>query len=241
MELTLLQDSRLMSAVSRIIQRSERQESNQKLVETYVDVGLLPQLNNTNHQIFYGRRGTGKTHVMKVLESTLKSDLGHNIDCRTLGSTSQFSDPTVPLTRRCLALFRDFLLEIYHGLLEHIVEEPSKYANEALEEADSLLSLITEPLRVFKANKLTTQGEQSSTAKKVLSISGDSSQSLYTTRLNVVGESGSSQSESQETQYSIDTEDKIIFPELQRHLRKVLDLADTRLFILVDEWSSGLP
>lgn len=104
----MLQDPKLMAAVSRILQRSERQEDIRKLVGTYVDVGLLPQLNNFNHQIFYGRRGTGKTHVIKVLEAELKKDSTNTvcyIDTRTLGSTSQFSDNSIPLPRRCLSLF----------------------------------------------------------------------------------------------------------------------------------------
>src|SRR5690606_17166103 len=33
-------------------------------------------------------------------------------------------------------------------------------------------------------------------------------------------------------------EDKIVFPDLQRSLARVLALANTRLFVLVDEWSS---
>lgn len=48
-----------MGAVTQIVQRSERQEDPGKVIETYVDVGLLAQLENNNHQIFYGRRGTG--------------------------------------------------------------------------------------------------------------------------------------------------------------------------------------
>src|SRR5690606_10855645 len=102
------------------MQRSERQTDTAKLVSTYVDVGLLPQLHNRNHQIFYGRRGTGKTHVMKVLERGFLDDQDLTvvyIDCRTLGSTTQFADQSLPMGRRCLALFRDFLLAIYHALL----------------------------------------------------------------------------------------------------------------------------
>jgi ABC-type Na+ transport system ATPase subunit NatA len=141
----MLQDPKLMAAVSRIIQRSERQEDIHKLVGTYVDVGLLPQLNNINHQIFYGRRGTGKTHMMKVVESMLRQEQRNTvvyIDCRTLGSTSQFSDPSIPIPRRCLSLFRDFLLCVYHALLEHVIEVPSKRAEEALKETDRRFQLV---------------------------------------------------------------------------------------------------
>ena len=99
----MLQDQIVMAAVSKIVQRSERQEDAHKLIDTYVDVGLLPQIENANHQILYGRRGTGKTHVIKVLESRLTANADNAIvyiDCRMLGSTSQFSDTDDPLPRR---------------------------------------------------------------------------------------------------------------------------------------------
>lgn len=237
----MLQDAKLMAAVSRIIQRSERQEDVQKLVGTYVDVGLLPQLNNTNHQIFYGRRGTGKTHVLKVLESILKKDSKNTvvyIDCRSLGSTSQFSDPDIPLPRRCLSLFRDFLLCAYQALLEHIIEEPSTKANEALEKVDNLLNVITEPLKVLKAEKLNTEEQLSSSTEASVSLGVAISPRELSSKLGAMDKLSTSLSDKQETQYSVETQDKIIFPELQKTLREVLDTAETRLFVLVDEWSS---
>lgn len=237
----MLQDTKLVAAVARIVQRSERQEDMQKLIGTYVDVGLLPQLNNSNHQIFYGRRGTGKTHVMKVLESRLNEDVYNTvvyIDCRTLGSTSQFSDSGVPMHRRCLALFRDFLLCIHDALLEHIVEKPSARANEALQEVDNLINVITEPLQVLKAEKLTTHDQSSSTTKGGITCKGEVSLLSPTASMGASTEAGTSQTKGHETQYTFATSDKIIFPELLKALRKVLDLADSRLFVLVDEWSS---
>lgn len=237
----MLQDPKIMAAVSRIVQRSERQGDIQKLVGTYVDVGLLPQLDNTNHQIFYGRRGTGKTHVIKVLESRLREDTSRTvvyIDCRTLGSTAQFSNSESPISRRCLSLFRDILLCIYHELLEHIIEFPSSSANEALREADELSRLITEPLQTLKAEKITQEDESSSVSEAGATVSTVASLKETTASLGVSGKHAESQAERKQTQYAVDSEDKIIFPELHRSLQKVLELADTRLFVLIDEWSS---
>lgn len=230
-----------MAAVSRIIQRSERQEDIRKLVGTYVDVGLLPQLINANHQIFYGRRGTGKTHVMKVLESRLKEDPGNTvvyIDCRTLGSTSQFSNVNIPIGKRCLSLFRDILLSIYYVLLEHIIEEPSSKANEALTEVDNLNNLITEPLNVLKAEKLSISEQAFSSVETSLTGGLGMSGLGPKVELDAKGKEQISESDKHETQYSVETQDKIIFPELQRTLKRLLDLAETRLFVLIDEWSS---
>jgi Cdc6-like AAA superfamily ATPase len=104
----MLQDPQLLRAVSQILQRSERQEEVSKLIETFVDVGVLPQLENRNNQILYGRRGTGKTHVLRVLGTRLAA-AGHAvlyIDARVLGSTTQFSDANIPMSTRCLAFQR---------------------------------------------------------------------------------------------------------------------------------------
>ena len=57
----------------------------------------------TNHQIFYGRRGTGKTHVLRVLESRLNAQDQNAVvyvDARTLGSSAQFSGVEIPLRKK---------------------------------------------------------------------------------------------------------------------------------------------
>src|ERR1700753_4301143 len=116
----MVQDKALSQAVAAIPQRSERQQDLQKLVGSFVDVGILPQISNVNNQIIFGRRGTGKTHILRVLADEISrnssNDIALYIDARTLGSTSQFSDGTIPLSARCLALFRDILGEIYNAL-----------------------------------------------------------------------------------------------------------------------------
>lgn len=237
----MLEDPILMAAVSRIVQRSERQEDIHKLVGTYVDVGLLPQLNNTNHQIFFGRRGTGKTHVMKVLESQLALN-SHNtvvyIDCRTLGSTSQFSDHDVPTPRRCISLFRDILLEVYHKLVEHIIENAPPKPNEALSAAERLAALVTEPVSVLRQEKVTAQCGLSTNSEASASLNLTARVGSPAAQIGVGRRSNILATDKHEAQFSIESQEKVIFPELHKSLREVLVLSDTRLFLLIDEWSS---
>src|SRR5437016_3724104 len=132
----MVQDPELAKAVAGIPQRSEKQSDVQKLVGSFVDVGILPQVDSVNSQIIYGRRGTGKTHIMRVLASGLAARPNTAVvyvDARTLGSSNQFSDATVPLPARCTALFRDLLGEIYNGLLEYVVNVAPKGSDQALE------------------------------------------------------------------------------------------------------------
>ena len=237
----MIQDPKIQAAVSRIMQRSERQTDAGKLVNTYVDVGLLPQLYNRNHQIFYGRRGTGKTHVLKVLETRFSSDESLTvvyIDCRTLGSTSQFCDASLPIGRRCLALFRDFLLAIHHSLLEHIVEFPNDNATHAFEAADQLATLITEPLTTLKANRMDVKAERTSILERAVEGSAIISSNGSKGGISAEVSEGEGAKDSRNTEYLVESEDKIVFPELHQHLGQVLALANTNLVVLVDEWSS---
>lgn len=237
----MIQDPILQTAVSRILQRAERQTDPGKLIETYVDVGLLRQLHNANHQIFFGRRGTGKTHVMKVLESKFAEDPNLTVvflDCRTLGSTSQFSDKSLTMNSRCLALFRDFLLTIHNELLQHIVYSPSEQAEKALEAVDSLLVTVREPITTFTASSMESEISATTESARHLSASLDASIQLQSAEIHAGLAQRSGRGERKNTQYSIESEDKIIFPELLRDLRDVLRLAKTELVVLVDEWSS---
>lgn len=231
-------DDKLTLAVSRILQRSERQDDVGKLLGTFVDVGILPQLENDNNQIVYGRRGTGKTHVLRVLGSRLKAQdprtVAVYIDARILGSTTQFSDPEVPLRTRCLTLFRDVLGVIHDNLLEHIIEFPSSNATAALAACDELGGAITDQVETITRETLRaseTLGGSSSTRVDIdLSIEGP--------KLGA-GASHESRAESQrEATYRVRSDDKVVFPALHGALRKTLELADARLIILFDEWSS---
>jgi len=236
----MVQDQQVIRAVSRILQRSERQIDREKIVRTFVDIGILPQLNNQNNQILYGRRGTGKTHVLKVLQSQLDEEEKTEtvyIDSRTLGSTAQFSDPSVPIRKRCLALFRDILGPIYNALLEYIVENPTDDAEKALEAADRLQSSIIEPVKLYKEDsvKTTESKSESNDTSAGISFSGPSPSSAGLTA-NYMSADQSSR-EVQKT-YRVESEDKVVFPSVHSFLSESLSLADVNLYILLDEWSS---
>jgi len=241
----MIKDDLLMKAVSKIRQRSEKQDDLQKLIGTFVDVGILHQLDNRNSQIFYGRRGTGKTHVLRVLESQLVKENAHNIvayiDARTLGSTAQFTDLSVSIGERCLALFQDVLGEIYNALIQHIIECPSERAEQALVAADELRKSFLEPTKKYREESLTTSSAEEAKVSKShgasMSLSADPSPKVAAT----VSSGGTNEAHSTETvttSTSVETEEKIIFPALHTWLSSVLDLANSYLYVFFDEWSS---
>lgn len=235
----MIQDGEIVKAVSRIRQRAERQADIQKLVESYVDSGIVPQLQNENHQILYGRRGTGKTHVLQVLGNGFEKE-GYSvtyIDCRTLGSSSQFTDKDQPINRRCLALFRDILSPIYNRLLEDIIEhQPNKGGEKALEAIDELLKAITKPVTIFETKEVEISKSQELEAKGGANLSLDTSKPSFRSEFDYSATSKSG--EQQNKKVTVTTEDKIIFPAIHHFLSKSLHFSELRMIILIDEWSS---
>lgn len=233
----MIQDQNLAKALSKILQRSERHVDKIKLVDTFVDVGVLPQLVNRNNQILNGRRGTGKTHVLKVLKTELESEentVVTYIDCRTLGSTTQFSDLSLPIEKRCLALFRDILNPIYNDILEHIIDHPNDDSEKTLEYLDELLSTITEPVKIFRQDTETKEVQTEEGRKKSNSFSFSPSNTKY----SYSSSSEDTKAETTQKTYRVREEDKIVFPSLYSSLNSTLSSADIDLYILIDEWSS---
>ncbi len=110
---------------------SRRAEANDRstLVATFVDMGpLFTLLGSIDHQVLYGRRGTGKTHALLYLAETLRAagDLPIYLDMRTIGSTGGlYADSSVPVAERATRLLMDVLGGMHAALLEAVVDGPS--------------------------------------------------------------------------------------------------------------------
>jgi hypothetical protein len=233
----MVQDAELTKAVATIPQRSERQSDLQKLVGAFVDVGIMPQVRNVNNQVIYGRRGTGKTHVLKVLSSELasaKSNAVCYIDGRTLGSTSQFTDASIPMSVRCMALFRDILGEIHNTLLDHLITLAPAAADAALDELSSLAGISTEQVSSMTAQSIDQRGLTRATEK----AAGELSLGSSVAKAELRSDREHSDERETKTSYKVTYEDKIIFPSVSYHLKQLLGSTHSNLFILLDEWSS---
>jgi len=114
---------------------SKRAETYDKehLVKTFVNVGpLFTILSNKDHEILYGRRGTGKTHALAYLGDSIRNngDIVVNIDLRTIGSNGGiFSDSTIPITERATRLLIDTIAYIHDGIISEVIEDKSEKYN----------------------------------------------------------------------------------------------------------------
>lgn len=112
------------NAVLRLSKRAETYEP-QHIIDSFVDIGpLFSLLSNPDNQIIFGRRGTGKTHVLTYLSSELSARglLTAQLDMRTVGSTGGiYSDQNIPLAERATRLLVDTLIAIHNQVLEHVL------------------------------------------------------------------------------------------------------------------------
>ncbi|MFC1969079.1 hypothetical protein ACFLVF_01145 [Chloroflexota bacterium] len=233
----MLNDVLLSQAITSLQQRAEKRRDERKTVETFVDAGILSQILSRNDQILYGRRGTGKTHVFQVTANKFHEDPTNAvvlIDGRTLGSTSQFTDSTIPLQQRCISLFRDVLIEISNGILDHIVNEPSSESEQALSILAELNTIALEPVRKISE-------EYISDREKGLTQEGNQIDGVISTRdltLSAKFDKASSSETEKKVSYRVGLEDKVVFPHLQSLFSSLLTKAKAGLVILFDEWSS---
>ncbi|WP_428067752.1 hypothetical protein [Chryseobacterium gambrini] len=103
--------------------------SNEYLVKTFVNVGpLLTILLNKDHEILYGRRGTGKTHALNFLKDIVfkNGDIPIYIDLRTIGSNGGiFSDSNLSLKERATRLLIDTISLIINEIVDFVIVDPS--------------------------------------------------------------------------------------------------------------------
>ena len=94
---------------------SRRAESvdRETLVQTFVDIGpLIAVLSSRDHQIVYGRRGTGKSHALLYVAALAKKEdnIPIYLDLRYIGSSGGlYADTGIPISQRATRLLMDVL------------------------------------------------------------------------------------------------------------------------------------
>jgi hypothetical protein len=95
-------------------------------VQTFVDIGpLFAVLSSRDHQIVYGRRGTGKTHALLYLaeQGKKESAVPVYVDLRYLGSSGgMYADAGIPIAQRATRLLLDVLGSVHESLLTQAVD-----------------------------------------------------------------------------------------------------------------------
>lgn len=227
--------SALNEALLKLRVRAERYDR-AHIVQTFVDVGpLFTLLQTEDHQILYGRRGTGKTHALEYLANAVENrgDVSVSIDMRTIGSSGGlYSDPNVPLAERATRLLVDTLLAIHERVLDFVIHTDLNLA--ALgPRLDALADAATEVAVVGTV----TEGEDlvnSVKGSRTLGVKVESRGASVNVGTTEEGESRASFARST----SGVARHRVHFGTLRRALEDLSrELEPKRIWILLDEWS----
>jgi hypothetical protein len=152
---------------------SKRAETStrQALIQTFVDVGpLFTLLSSQDHQILFGRRGTGKTHALSFLAESREraGDAVVLVDLRNMGSNGGlYGDESRPLQERATGLLIDVLTEIHNGLYQYFLTHDAWFdLSEAGPALDALAEAITEVRVVGEVQQQTSAAAKTKTSDK---------------------------------------------------------------------------
>ncbi|MGV8803860.1 MAG: ORC-CDC6 family AAA ATPase [Polaromonas sp.] len=228
-------------AFLRIAKRAERQDDD-VLQKTFVDFGsVMTVVSSIDHQVIFGRRGTGKTHLLTVFRQSRRAagEIAIQIDMRNLGSSGGiYADSSIPLPQRATRLLIDVLAVIHGNLLEQAIENDALINLGVTGSALDELFIAHSTVRVVGPTTLTmtASAENAFNAESKLGFSVSAPlQSFY-------GEAkeASSERETVTATKSLTGEEvaRVNFGSVGNSLRRVVEtLPKGKLWILIDEWS----
>lgn len=130
--------------LARVARRAEMNDP-RTLARTFVEIPEISfGIRTIDHQVIYGRRGSGKTHAFNHLSVELGSsgDLPIYLDLRRIGSNAGlYADDFADLPQRASRLLIDVLAALHSHLLQAAIEEPR--CEGMLEHLDALADAST--------------------------------------------------------------------------------------------------
>jgi hypothetical protein len=236
----LLRNELLASVVASLVERAEHIPDEERLVATFVDPGVLPRLENQNNQVLYGRRGTGKTHILKVVgrnaarltEST--DTVPVYIDISRLGDTQLVGDTNRSVDERVAGLLVH-MLKAFRRTLRDSLEPRAGLAELELERHFERLDSIIHKVSLLDPS-ITSEQEH----EAVSTTTDEAGVRLSPTELGLMlGTSGRLEDRDRgriiQTGRSFVDVDFTEFNGAVEHVLGEFDVA--RVLLLIDEWS----
>ncbi|EOD69711.1 hypothetical protein H480_04682, partial [Amycolatopsis vancoresmycina DSM 44592] len=137
----------LNQALMRIPRRAESADRS-TLAATYVAAGSFSaMINSADHQLLFGRRGTGKTHALLHLQELAEGtgDLAIHLDLRTIGSSGGlYASTALSPAQRGTQLLVDTLEAVHDRLFAVAVDGNFPNQDALVRGLDALVSAATE-------------------------------------------------------------------------------------------------
>ena len=232
--------SQINRVLNQIPKRAEQRQTDQ-LRDTFVDSGVAAALQVVDNQALYGRRGTGKTHALRYLESGLRArgDVAIYADLRVVGSPEGlFMGETVSATERAARLLVDLLGLVHEGLLGAALEDEELLTDTMfVRHLDEFLAAIT-TIRVSGQVEVSREGEQKDREASSAALAASAGPKPSITASMSSGETRESRELLREVRRGTERI-SLNFSDIARALREVAGSIRTkRVWLLLDEWSS---
>ena len=213
------------------------------LVETFVDTGsLFAQLSSSNHQLIYGRRGTGKTHVLQYLAATARErdDVAIYVDLRIVGSSGGlYADTSISLAERGSRLLVDTLSYVHDQLTDYVLNatfQSNEDFGRACQALDQLAGAITD-VRVVGTTE--TESKASTSASREASATLGLSAQIPNISAEIAAKRSAGESQEERTLERGVVRHRVSFGSVATHLTNLTNALPTkRMWLLLDEWSS---
>ena len=224
-----------------ITKRAERLDPKQQ-ADTFVSLGGVERaLLNPDNRIIFGRRGTGKTHLLSFVADSARKrkETAVQLDLRTIGSGSYlYSDQSIGISERVSRLLRDFVAAAHDRLLEEITDPEKRYN---LSQLAPLLDGLSDAVReIVVRDEVETTRKTTGGQKSVLE--GEASAKLTVAAIGI-GTKARSEFEIRDDS-SVETLQRgrvrlsVNLGNTHRALADIVSAIGHRIWMLIDEWSA---
>ena len=227
---------KLNKAILQIVKRADKCDPN-ILTETFVNLGsLLPFLQGCDNHILYGRRGTGKTHILSYLHSLLQQEgnCAIYIDLRVLGSTgSIYNNTDLPIGQRATRLIIDILQEFHDNIYRYITRNDTREKEYLHKIAPILERLRSECKSIEIIGEITQKSSTENCGNTNISagINLRNGLNIDASRKNNIKESESLSQQGKAVNY-------MHFPTIRAIFEEILELIyPHKIWIILDEYS----
>jgi hypothetical protein len=235
-----MSSAEMNALIARVARRAENAPDH-VLRESFVPVpNLLAHLESSDHHVLFGRRGTGKTHLLRYLQAraVAAGSLAIYLDLRKIGSPEDLSGAGDDFAQRSTALLVDVVEAVHTGLYEELLTETWSGDLSRVGPALDALATAATQIRVIGEVEVERQDERSVQSERSRSLELGAARDPRAVWKADSRHSRSAKSAERTLSRGRETHHLLLGP-LGGALRSIADaLAPRQLWLLVDEWSA---
>lgn len=242
-EIEYINSDKVKNAINKLANniRTER-SSVVNLLDIYADKSILGRLDNHNNQIIYGRRGTGKTHLLFAFQDLIvQKNTTENlkrfpiyIDLRKyLPLFTSSSSINIESSVLIFQAIINNLIETLNNNLKYIfgIEEYGTFSSFELSRIEKLKGILNSLNIEFNGREFKRLGPVEFNKEEIKNITGS-------LKLNKNPEINIDSKKEQKNLYSETKIQYLSFNEISKLLEDLsYELNDTKIVFLLDEWS----